>query len=78
MVSMQELDLIEIYKKEIEVFLGTMSIHKGDKIINNNSAINAENKEFIRKYMQKMFANNLNVDILNKAIDELLPYLYQK
>ncbi len=75
---MQELDLIEIYKKEIENFLGTMGIYKGNKIINNNPAINAENKEFIKKYMQKMFANNLNIDILNKAIDEMLPYLYQK
>ena len=75
---MQGLDLLEIYKKEIEVFLGTMGIYKGDKIINNDLAINAENKGFIKKYMQKMFADNLNIDMLNQAIDEILPYLYQK
>lgn len=72
------MELLEIYKKEIEVFLATMGIYKGDKIINNNPEINAENKEFIKSHMQKMFSGNLNVGILNKAIDELLPYLYQK
>lgn len=75
---MQELNLLEVYKTEIEIFLATMGIFKGDKIINDNSEINAENKEFIKSHMQKMFSHNLNVGILNKAIDELLPYLYQK
>lgn len=72
------MELLEIYKKEIEVFLATMGIYKGDKIINNNPEINAENKKFIKSHMEKMFSGNLNVGILNKAIDELLPYLYQK
>ena len=75
---MQEFDLLEAYKKEIEAFLATMGIYKGDKIKNNNPEINAKNKEFIKKHMQKMFSGNLNVGILHKAIDELLPYLYQK
>lgn len=75
---MQELNLLEVYKKEIEIFLATMGIFKGDKIINNNSKANAETKEFIKKQMQKMFSGNLDEDILNKAIDELLPYLYEK
>ena len=45
---MQEFDLLEAYKKEIEAFLATMGIYKGDKIINNNPEINAKNKEFIK------------------------------
>ena len=72
------MEILEMYKKEIEVFLATVGIYKGDKIINNNPEINAKNKEFIKEHMQKLFSGNLNVGILNKAIDELLPYLYQK
>lgn len=75
---MKEFSLLEAYKEDIRTFLATMDIYVGDKIINNNPEINAKNKDFIKNHMQKMFANNLNVDILNKAIDELLPYLYQK
>ena len=75
---MQELNLLEVYKREIEIFLATMGIFKGDKIINNNSKANAETKEFIKKHMQKMCSSNLNDDVLNEAIDELLPYLYEK
>lgn len=72
------IDLLELYQKEIEVVSGTMGIYKGDKIVNKNPNINAENKEFIKNHMQKIFAGNLNTDILNEAIDNLLPYLFEK
>ena len=70
---MKEFSLLEAYKEEIRTFLATMDIYVGDKIINNNPEINAKNKEFIKNHMQKMFANNLNVDILNKDYD-MVPY----
>ena len=75
---MQELNLLEVYKTEIEIFLATMGIFKSYKIINSNSKDNAETKEFIKKQMQKMFSGNLDGDVLNEAIDDLLPYLYEK
>lgn len=69
-------DLLEIYKKNIEVVLATMGTFKSDKVVSKNPEINAENKEFIRNHMLRIYSGNVDVDILNKAIDELLPYLY--
>lgn len=70
-------NLLELYKKEIEVFLATMGIYRSDKVINERAEMDDRNREFIKKQMLKIFAGNLDIDLLNKAIDELLPYLYE-
>lgn len=70
-------ETIELYKKELEVFLATLSIFKGNKVINSDKALNAENKEFIKKKFTQLKSGNVNEVALNIAIDELLPYLYQ-
>ena len=70
-------ETIELYKKELEFFLATLSIFKGNKVINSDKALNAENKEFIKKKFTQLKSGNVNEEVLNIAIDELLPYLYQ-
>lgn len=70
-------EIIELYKKEIEVFLATLSIFKGNKAINSNKELNVENKEFIKQKFTQLKSGNVNEEALNLAIDELLPYLYQ-
>ncbi len=70
-------EIIELYKKEIEVFLATLSIFKGNKVINSDKTLNAENKEFIKQKFTQLKSGNINEVALNIAIDELLPYLYQ-
>ena len=68
-------NLCEIYKKEIEIFLGTMGVVKGDKIINTDTTLNKENAKFIKEKMLQLKSNNCDEKILDKAIEELLPYL---
>lgn len=75
---MKERELVNIYKKQIEFFLATLDIYKGTNIINNDKKLNLENKQFIKDKMLQMNANNVNEKLLDIAIDELLPYLYQK
>lgn len=75
---MNDRDIIEIYKKEIELFLGTLGIFKGNSIINIDEIKNAENKKFIKQKMSEMKAGNFNNELMDTAIDELLPYLRQK
>lgn len=70
-------EIIELYKKEIELFLATLSIFKGNKVINSDKTLNAENKEFIKQKFTQLKSGNINEVALNIAIDELLPYLYQ-
>ena len=70
-------EIIELYKKEIELFLATLSIFKGHKVINSDKTLNAENKEFIKQKFTQLKSGNINEVALNIAIDELLPYLYQ-
>lgn len=71
-------ELLEIYKAEIEIFLGTMGVFKGNKVININPTDNEENKKFIREKILQLHSGNVDEKVLNEAIDELLPYLYEK
>lgn len=71
-------ETIELYKKELEFFLATLSIFKGNKVINSDKALNAKNKEFIKQKFTQLKCGNVNEAALNIAIDELLPYLYQE
>ena len=75
LIDMDDIDIIEIYKKEIELFLQTLNIRKGDTIINTDPNINLKNKEFILLKMDELKAGNYRRDLMNTAIDELLPYL---
>ena len=70
-------ETIELYKKEIKIFLSTLSIFKGNKAINSDKALDAEDKEFIKQKFTKIKSGNVNEEALNIAIDELLPSLYQ-
>lgn len=42
-------DVVKLYEKEIEIFLGTMGIFKGAKICNTDPDKNKANREFIIK-----------------------------
>lgn len=72
---MNDRDIIEIYKKEIELFLGSLDIFKGETIINTDSVKNAENKRFIKQKMRNIKGGDFNDKLMDIAIDELLPYL---
>lgn len=68
----------EIYKAEIEVFLSTIGVFIGDKKINLDARLNEENKKFIKEKFIILKSGNLDEEILDLAISEILPYLYQK
>ena len=70
--------IIEAYEKEIEIFLATMSIFKGTRIMNDNNPNEKENKKFIKTKFLQMKSGNIDEKILDKAIDELYPYLYER
>lgn len=72
---MNDREKIEIYKKHIELFLGTVGIAKSDTIINTNPDTNAKNKVFILKKMTEFNIDNSSKELMSIAIDELLPYL---
>ena len=42
--KMTERETIELYKKEIELFLGPLHIVKGETIINTDANLNNQNK----------------------------------
>lgn len=71
-------DLLVIYKKELEMYLATLSIFVGDKIVNIDQKLNEENRQFIKKKFFQLKANNVDEAVLDLALDELLPYLYEK
>ena len=70
-------EIKELYKKEIELFLETLNIYKGNKIVNTNIELNKQNFEFIKQKMKRIHYNNYDEKILDEAINELLPYLYE-
>ena len=72
---MTEREKIELYKKDIELFLGTMKIFKGNKIVNTDKYKNELNKKFILDKMSELYAGNFDDKLLEIAVDELLPYL---
>ena len=72
------LDLSHVYEKELEMFLSTLSIYKGDKVVNVNLIINEENRNFIKKQFIRMKGGNIEESILDEVLDEMLPYLYEK
>lgn len=74
---MTEREIIELYKKEIELFLAPLHIVKGETIINTEANLNDQNKAFIKQKMNEIKAGNFDKDLMDKAIDELLPYLRQ-
>ena len=69
--------VIELYKKEIEVFLATLGIFKGKVIVNKDKKLNEENSRFIKQKYIQMKSGNVNVKLLDIAINELMPYLFQ-
>ena len=69
--------IVEIYKKELEVFLATLDIYKGNVPINNDEKLNAENKEWMKKQFIRIKGGNVEESALNQALDELWPYLRQ-
>ncbi|MCI6927914.1 MAG: hypothetical protein MR759_01385 [Ruminococcus sp.] len=75
---MDENEVIKCYEKEIEIFLATIGIYKGNKIYNTDPAKNTQNKKFIIDKMIEIKAGNVDKATLEKAVDKLLPYLYEK
>lgn len=74
---MNDRDVIELYKKEIEVFLSTLGIFKGKVIVNKDKKLNENNSQFIKKKFIQMRSGNVNEKLLDIAVDELIPYLSQ-
>lgn len=74
---MNDRDVIELYKKELEVFLATLGIFKGQEIVNKDQGLNEDNSRFIKQKYIQMKSGNVNVKILDIAINELMPYLFQ-
>jgi len=72
---MNERDLIELYKKEIETFLSTLNIFKSKTIANIDENIKEKNVKFIKEKMMNIYAGNFNEKLFDQAINELYPYL---
>ena len=67
---------LDIYKKQIELILAPLGIYKSEK---NNITKDGEEsltKEDIKLHYLKFYGNNADLATLDKAIDELYPYLY--
>ena len=71
-------ELLESYKKTIELFLGTSGVYKGIENVNKDSKNLENEKTFIRDKVIRMKAGNVDEKILDQAIDELLPYLIMR
>lgn len=71
-------DVVKLYEKEIEIFLGTMGIFKGAKIRNTDPDKNKANREFIIKKMIQIKSGNIDRIALETAVDNLLPFLCEK
>ena len=65
---MTERETIELYKKEIELFLEPLHIVKGETIINTDANLNNQNKAFIKQKMNEMKAGNFDKDLMEIAI----------
>ena len=74
---MNDRDIIELYKKELEIFLATLGIFKGKVIVNKDKKLNEENSQLIKNKYIQMKSGNVNVKLLEIAINELIPYLFQ-
>mgnify|MGYP007121295324 CR=1 FL=1 len=74
---MSERDVIEGYKKQIEILLRPLYIVKVDTVVNKDSETNAKNKNFIKEKMNRIYGANVDEKLMNQAIDELLPYLIE-
>ncbi len=68
--------IIELYKKELEFFLSTLGISKSTIIINKDKKLNDENSQFIKQKYIQIKSGNVNVKLLDIAINELIPYLF--
>lgn len=71
-------DVVKLYEKEIEIFLGNMGIFKGAKICNTDPDKNKANREFIIKKMIQIKSGNIDRIALETAVDNLLPFLCKK
>ena len=69
--------LIIKYKTEIEMFLSTMNIFKSNSIKNIDKELNTKNKKFIIDKIKEINSGNVDMEALEMAVDELLPYLGQ-
>lgn len=72
---MNERDIIELHKKDIETFLKTLKIYKSETMAYIDESIKEENIKFIKKEMTRIYAGNVNERLLDQAINELYPYL---
>ena len=71
-------DVVKLYEKEIEIFLGTMGIFKGANICNTDPDKNKANREFIIKKMIQIKSGNIDRIALETAVDNFLPFLCEK
>ncbi|MCR4661625.1 MAG: hypothetical protein K5765_06455 [Clostridia bacterium] len=72
---MDNRDTIEKYKKELEEFLSTLGIFKSTVIVNRDKKNYEENAQFIKKMYIRMKSGNVDIKLLDIAINELIPYL---
>ena len=71
-------ELVALYEKEIEVFLATMGIFKGIKANNYGEEILEDNFNFIFNKMVQLKSGNVDTDALKEAINNILPFLFEK
>lgn len=74
-MHLNERDIIELHKKDIETFLKTLKIYKSETMAYIDESIKEENIKFIKKEMTRIYAGNVNERLLDQAINELYPYL---
>ncbi len=71
-------EIVKLYEKEIEIVLATMGTFKSKSICNTDPNKMKDDRDFIISHMMRIKSGNIDRDILEKAVDNLLPYLFEK
>ena len=70
-------EVVKLYEKEIEMILATMGTFIGKSICNTNPDKIKDDRDFIISHMMRIKSGNVDRESLEKAVDNLLPYLYE-
>lgn len=65
----------EVYMKEIEVYLEILGITKQNHVVNHPECISDVFQKDLKNRFLRMTSGNVDEEILNQAIEEIVPYL---
>lgn len=71
-------DIIEKYKKLLEEHLAEMDVYKGEVYCEGNKFDNHENRRYLVGVIVAAEDGKADENVASVAVDELIPYLYEK